>query len=114
MSKPLPTGNFKFMNKRNIDKTFNQLVSETYFPEEKVGKVFQVDIDYPTSLHDYHNDYPFLPEHHEDKLTPTLYNKRYYVLNEHNLIQALKHGLKLVRIHRVLTCTINPHFKGIH
>ena len=57
MSKPLPTGNFKFMNKRNIDKTFNQLVSETFFPEEKVGKVFQVDIDYPTSLHDYHNDY---------------------------------------------------------
>ena len=103
MSKPLPTGNFKFVNKKNIDKIFNQLITDTYFPEETVGKVFQVDIDYPSSLHDYHNDYPFLPEHHEGKLTPTLYNKRYYVLNEHNLIQALKHGLKLVRIHRILT-----------
>ena len=53
MSKPLPTGNLKFMNKRNIDKIFKQRIRDSDVPEETVGKVFQVDIDYPSSLHNY-------------------------------------------------------------
>ena len=75
------------------------------------GKVFEVDIDYPQSLHNEDNDYPFLPERLNDKLTPNLQNKRYYILNEHNLIQAVKHGLKLVRIHRILTFDQIPWLK---
>ena len=30
MSKPFPTGNFKFMSRRNMDKTFNQLINGNY------------------------------------------------------------------------------------
>ena len=65
--------------------------------------MFEVDIDYPQSLHNKHKDYPFLPEKLNDKLTPNLQNRRYYTLNEHNFILAIKHGLKLVRLHRILT-----------
>ena len=66
-----------------------------------VEKVLQVDIDHLSSLHDYKKDYPFRPEHSDDKLTPSLYNKSYCILNEYSVIQALKHGLKLIKIHRV-------------
>ena len=32
-----------------------------------------------------------------------MFVKKYYITNEHNLLQALKHGLKLIRIHRILS-----------
>ena len=103
MSKSLPTGDFKFISRRNTDKTFNELTSNTYLPGERVRKVCQVDIDYWSSFHDYNNDDPFLHAHHDDELTPSLYKIRYYVLNDDNLIQALKHRLRLVRIHIFLS-----------
>ena len=65
-------------------------------------KVFPVDIAYSSFLHDHPNDYPFLPKHRDDKLTPTLNNKRYYASNDHNLIPVLKQRLRLVKIHRLL------------
>ena len=39
------------------------------------------------------------------KLIPTLSNKKYYILNERNLVQALKHGLILTKIHRAISFT---------
>ena len=39
-------------------------------------KCLKVDINYPKSLHDKHNDYPFLPEQLNDKLIPNLCNKK--------------------------------------
>ena len=30
--------------------------------DSEVGHMLEVDIDYPESLHDLHNDYPFCPE----------------------------------------------------
>ena len=111
MCKPLPTGNFKFLEAPQVQEIFTALDNNTYIPSEHEGKVFEVDIDYPQSLHNEHNDYPFLPERLNDKLIPNLQNKRYYILNEHNLIQAVKHGLKLVRIHRILTFDQSPWLK---
>ena len=111
MSKPLPIGNFKFMNRKNIGKAFNEMTRNTYLLEQRVGIVFQADIDYFSSLHDCHNNYPFLPEHRDDNLTPNLYNKHYYVWNEHNFIYALKHGLRLVGIRSALTVYQSPFLK---
>ena len=66
-----------------------------------------MDIEYPQYLHDYHNDYPLLPEVIEvngiSKLIPNLRNKKYYILNESNLVQAIQLGLKLTQIHRAIS-----------
>ena len=108
MSKALPTGGFKWLDIEEVKEIEKMLQSvdgvEDYKPLEDRGRVFQVDIIYHKGLHDKHNDFPFLPQHigEANKLIPNLFDKRYYTLNEHNLIQALKHGLILVRIHKIL------------
>ena len=91
-------------------KLFNVLAMQAYKPGKGVGKVFQFDMDCP-SLHDYHNDYPSSPKHRVDKSTPKLSNKRYYILSEHNRIEALKHGLRLVSIHQALIFDQAPFLK---
>ena len=56
-------------------------------------------------LHDLHNDYPFCPERVKcdngvEKLIPNLRDKNKYVIHYRNLIQCLKAGMKLKKIHR--------------
>ena len=69
--------------------------------------VLEVNIEYPKELHDSHNDYPFCPEKKNingvEKLVPTLGVKERYVVHCLALKQALRHGLKLKRIHRGVT-----------
>ena len=65
----------------------------------------EVDLEYPDNLHDLHNDYPFCPErvkcnNRVEKLIPNLRNKTKYVIHYKNLIQCLKAGMKLKKIHR--------------
>ena len=66
--------------------------------------ILEVDLEYPRSLHDLHNDYPLAPERVEvnkvDKLIPNLRDKKKYVIHYKNLKQYLSSGLKLTRIHR--------------
>ena len=50
MSKPLPTHRFKWMEKSKL---------ETW---ELHSCILEVDLEYPKSLHDLHNDYPLAPE----------------------------------------------------
>ena len=70
------------------------------------GYLLEVDVNYPKELHDYHNDLPFMCEKIKingvEKLVPNLYNKRKYVIHIKALHQALKHGLVLEKIHRVI------------
>ena len=65
-----------------------------------------MDVNYPKELHDYHNDLPLMCEKIKingvEKLVPNLYNKRKYVIHIKALHQALKHGLVLEKIHRVI------------
>ena len=64
----------------------------------------EVDLEYPWSLHDLHNDYPLAPEHIKvnkvKKLIPNLGDKKNYVIHYENLKQYLSLGLKLNKIHR--------------
>ena len=57
-------------------------------------------------LHDLHSDLPFLPERMEinkcKKLVCNLFNKKEYVIHVNSLKQALNHGLKLKKNHRVI------------
>ena len=79
---------------------------KTYDENNDKGYIFEVDVKYPKRLHELHSDLPFLPERMEmnkcKKLVCNLYKKKKYVVHINTLKQALNHGLKLKKIHRVI------------
>ena len=122
MSQYLPTGGFRWMTKKQI----NKIDLAKYKEDSNKGLILEVDLEYPKELHDLHNDYPLAPEKikvHKDilsdycqkiadkfkvsaglvhKLIPTLSNKEKYVLHYRNLQLYTELGLKLTQVHRVL------------
>ena len=100
MSKPLPTHGFKWMK---VDEL------ETW---ELHSCILEVDLEYPKSLHDLHNDYPLAPEqimvNKISKLIPNLGDKKKYILHYENLKQCLRLGLKLTHIHRGIKFKESP------
>ena len=66
------------------------------------GFIFEVDLDYPESLWDSHNDYPLTPDKVKgnDKLICSLLPERHYVVHYKNLKQYLKEGMILKKVHR--------------
>ena len=102
MSEKLPTHGFKWLSGGEMKKLFNNRVIQVW---EKIPCILEVDLEYPENLHDLHNDYPFCSERVEckngvKKLIPNLRNKTKYVIHYRNLIQCLKAGLKLTKIHK--------------
>ena len=102
MSEKLPIHSFKWLTSGEMEKLFNNRVVQIW---EKTPCILEVDLEYPENLHDLHNDYPFCPERVEckngvEKLIPNLRNKTKYIIHYKNLIQCLKAGLKLKKIHR--------------
>ena len=77
MMKPLPVGDFKWMEERELEHW------------EDFPCILEVDLDYPKDLHDLHNDYPLAPERLKiggvEKLIPNLWGKKKYVLHHKNL-----------------------------
>jgi len=92
------------------------------------GYLLEVDLEYPKELHDLHNDLPFCPTNKAPpdpsaytrflfrkhgfssenifkmrKLILDLTDKKNYVCHFAYLQLALKHGLKLVKVHRVMS-----------
>ena len=65
-----------------------------------------MDVKYPKRLHELQCDLPFLSERMKvykcKKLVCNLFNKKKYVVHINALKQALNHGLKLKKIHRVI------------
>ena len=102
MSLKLPTHGFKWLTSGEMEKLFNNKVVQVW---EKTPCILEVDLEYPENLHDLHNDYPFCPERVEckngvEKLIPNLRDKTKYVIHYKNLIQCLRAGMKLKKIHR--------------
>ena len=102
MSEKLPTHGFKWLSFVEIGKLFNNQVLQVW---EKIPCILEVDLEYPENLHDLHNDYPFCPERVEckngvKKLIPNLNDKTKYIIHYKNLIQCLRAGMKLKKIHR--------------
>ena len=102
MFKKLPIHSFKWLTSGEMEKLFDNRVVQVW---EKTPCILEVDLEYPENLHDLHNDYPFCPERVEckngvEKLIPNLRNKTKYVIHYKNLIQCLKAGMKLKKIHR--------------
>ena len=73
MSKPLPTGNLRFLDEQS-SSTFNFMAVQD---DSRDGYILEVDLDYPDSLHDLHIDYPLCPENTDipsDDLSPYIKN----------------------------------------
>ena len=131
MSQYLPTGGFKWLTEKQI----NKINLAQYNEDRNKGLILEVDLEYPKELHDLHNDYPLAAEKvkvNDDmlsgyckkiqnkfkistglvhKLIPTLSNKEKYVLHYRNLQLYLDLGLKLKKVHRVLEFNQSPWLK---
>ena len=102
MSRKLPTHGFKWLTGGEMEKLYENQVLQVW---NKTPCILEVELIYPKNLHDSHNDYPLCPEgvkckNGVEKLIPNLRDKKKYVLHYKNLIQYLKLGMKLKRIHR--------------
>ena len=131
MSQYLPTGGFKWMTEKQINK-----INLTKYKEDSdKGIILEVDLEYPKELHNLHNDYPLAAEKIKvtndmlseycknisdkynistglvHKLIPTLSNKKNYVLHYRNLQLYLSLGLQVSKIHRVLEFNQSPWLK---
>ena len=128
MSQYLPTGGFRWMTEKQI----NKINLAKYEDDSKKGLILEVDLEYPEELHDLHNDYPLaaekikvekemLSEYCKDiaekygistglvsKLIPTLSKKEKYVLHYRNLQLYIDLGLKVTKVYRVLEFNQSP------
>ena len=129
MSQLLPISDFRWLSEDELKQQWNdESFIQKLDPVGSDGYILEVDLDYPESLHDHHNDYPLAPERkvvddsllsplsllqkaeldihtnsNLSKLICSVEHKTHYVLHYRNLQLYLKLGLKLKRIHRVLT-----------
>jgi hypothetical protein len=119
MQQPLPYDDFKFLS----ESEFSVIDFLNVRDDSPIGYILEVDLDYPESLHDLHNDYPLAPESvlitedmlsdfcksfkqkHFDskKLVPNLRNKTKYTVHYRNLKLYVSLGMVLTKIHRVLS-----------
>ena len=102
MCQKLPIHSFKWLTNKEMEKLYNHQIVQVW---EKLPCILEVDLEYPEELHDLHNDYPLAPESVEcdkgvKKLIPNLRHKNNYVIHYKNLMQYLRLGLKLKKIHR--------------
>ncbi|XP_029344604.1 uncharacterized protein LOC115033910 [Acyrthosiphon pisum] len=77
-----------------------------------IDRVYEVDVSYPPRLHSIHNDLPFLPQNSVPrgskvrKLMATFEKKENHIIHYRNLQQAIKNGLIVEKVHRVITSQI--------
>ncbi|XP_075252035.1 uncharacterized protein LOC142344333 [Convolutriloba macropyga] len=115
MMKKLPTGGFEWSD-ISLDK-----IMQTS-DESDVGYFVMVDLNYPSNLHDCHNDFPLAAEKlkidaemlsqyqvelgnktsHIPKLLETLQSKQNYVCHHSVLKFYCQQGLQVTRLHKTL------------
>ena len=123
MGNSLPYGEFNWLSEKEINKLDLDSVSEN----SSLGYFSEVDLEYPSKLHDFHTGYPLASEKLEissdmlskycsdiadkygikvggvSKLVP--YKKKRdkkYIIYYRNLQFYLSLGMKLSKIHRVI------------
>ena len=105
MSQKIPVNGFKWVKQKKLSK-FNEDFIKNYDENSNKGYFLEVDIDYPKELFNLHKDLPFLPERKKvekvEKLICSIEDKKKYVIYIRALKQALNHGLKLKKVHRVI------------
>ena len=105
MSKKLHVGNFKWIEKDDVSK-FDEEFVKNYDENSDKGYILEVDVEYPENIRMLHSDLPFLPERMKiskcTKLVCTILSKENYKVHIRALKQALNHGLKLTKVHRII------------
>jgi len=122
-------GDFRLLTPQEI----SQLNIEHIPADSPTGYVIECDLEYPAYLHEDHLDYPLAPEHLTissdmlspfaqsmlkpnwtpiKKLIPNLQNKKNYVTHYRNLQFYVKHGLRVTKIHRVISFTQSRWLKS--
>ena len=102
MCQKLPVNGFKWVDTSEINEEF----IKNYDENSDKGYIFEADAKYPRKLHDLHSDLPFLPKRMEIdkcKISCVIYiiiKKK--VVHIKSLKQALNHGLKLKKVHRII------------
>lgn len=128
MRKHLPISDFQWVD--SDDELYSNVeVILNLSDDSEYGYIFEADLNYPKHLHDMHNDYPFCAEkrllpneafdilkiekNKIEKLLLTLYDKEKYVLHYGMLKLAIRHGLVLKKVHRILrfkqSCWLKPY-----
>ena len=127
MSLPLPKKNFHW---KRMMPTEEQIMKMKW--NSKKGWILEVDLEYPTFLHDAHNDYPMAPEKkvirpeqmseyqrrlvtdldltmpNTEKRVLTLEDKEKYVTHYSNLQFYLRQGMRVKKVHRVIEIDQEP------
>ncbi|GFX08303.1 uncharacterized protein TNCV_3267921 [Trichonephila clavipes] len=99
MSKYLPLKDFVWSDNDLTEQDILNLSDES-----DVGYILEVDLEYPSDLHDKHSDFPLAPENKpppnckEPRLLTTLEPKTKYVLHYSNLKLYLKLGRKTTQL----------------
>ncbi len=106
MSQSMPYKDFEWCNNEEIKYLQDNILSTK--KTDETGFILEVDLEYPSCLHDKHSDFPFCAEKKKppkgkcEKLLTTLENKSNYIIHSQNLKQAIKNGLILSKIHRAI------------
>ena len=99
MSQELPTHGFKW-----IDVDVHKVEKLLKKKDTKIGYIFEVDLEYPQSLWEEHNDYPLASDRIKlgkvEKLVSSFLPKEKYVVHYKSLKQYLEMGLILKKVHR--------------
>lgn len=105
MMKKLPISDFKFLTSNEI-----QHFDVASIPHDnEYGYILEVDLHYPINIHDLHSDLPFASERYApigknvSKLIANLNDKYCYIIHYEHLKKCLKNGLKLIKIHRIIS-----------
>jgi hypothetical protein len=125
MIQPLPEKHFDFLPEETlVDFDFMSVPDDA-----DTGFILEVDLEYPSHLHDSHNDYPLCPQNiiieNEDlspytktlaeklnvsaasskKLVCNLKNKTKYSIHYRNLKLYVNLGIKVTKVHRIISFT---------
>ena len=100
MHKKLPVDSFKWVHDLTM---FTEDFVKGYDEESDIGYLLLVDIEYPKTLRMLYSDLPFLPDRMKvnkvKKLVCNVTDQENYSIH----IFALNHGLKLIRVHSVIS-----------
>ena len=104
MSKKLTVDGFKWVDDLSM---FTEDFIKSYDEEGDVGYLLVVDIEYPKTLRMLHSDLPFLLEKIKmnkcPKLVCNITDKENYSIHIVALKRALNDGLKLIRVHSIIS-----------
>ena len=114
MSQSLPTHGFKWINNITKEKVMEILEKTNHIMlnRGRKGYVFEVDLEYPSSLWEEHNDYPLAPEklivNGVEKLICHFKPRKNYVVHYGNLKQYLEMGMRITAVHRGISFYQSP------